>query len=90
MKIKVGDEIFGKFGVGKITNIELCENIGDKEGIPMKEVWTNQVEKCVFDIDNGHFEYGLDIDYGQWDQGLTNFKKYGMLIRKIEKEVNYD
>ena len=62
MKIKVGDEIFGKFGVGKITNIELCENIGDKEGIPMKEVWTNQVEKCVFDIDNGHFEYGLDIE----------------------------
>ena len=56
----------------------------------MKEVWTNQVDKCVFDIDNGHFEYGLDIDYGQWDQGLTNFKKYGMLIRKIEKEVNYD
>ena len=69
-KVKVGDEIFGKFGFGKITKIELCENVGDKEGIPMEEVWTNQVDKCVFDIDNGHFEYGLDIDYGVVDNKL--------------------
>ena len=49
--------------VAKIEKIELCEKVGDKEGIAVNEIWNNLVEKCVFDMDNGHFEYGTDIDY---------------------------
>ena len=67
MKLKVGDRVIGKFGSAKIKKIELCENVGEKYGIPIPAVWGNLVDKCVFDMDNGHFEYGVDIDYGQWD-----------------------
>jgi hypothetical protein len=63
MKLKVGQKVFGKFGEAKIKRIELCESVGDKEGISVQEVWYNLVDKCVFDMDNGHFEYGLDLDY---------------------------
>ena len=62
-KVKVGDTVYGKFGTAKIEKIELCEKVGDKEGIAVNEIWSNLVEKCVFDMDNGHFEYGTDIDY---------------------------
>ena len=62
-KVKVGDTVCGKFGTAKIEKIELCEKVGDKEGIAVNEIWNNLVEKCVFDMDNGHFEYGTDIDY---------------------------
>tara|TARA_R110002153_G_scaffold29711_13_gene91204 strand:+ start:22592 stop:22792 length:201 start_codon:yes stop_codon:yes gene_type:complete len=63
MKLKIGQSVFGKFGWAKINRIELCEKIGDKEGIQVQEVWHNLSNRCVFDMDNGHFEYGLDIDY---------------------------
>ena len=63
MKLKVGQKIFGKFGWAKIKNIELVEVVGEKEGISLNEVWINLVDRCVFDMDNGHFEYGSDIDY---------------------------
>jgi len=63
MKLKVGQKIFGKFGWAKIKNIELVEVVGEKEGISVNEVWINLVDRCVFDMDNGHFEYGSDIDY---------------------------
>ncbi len=65
MKIKVGDTVIGKFGSAKIKKIELCEKVGEKEGIPIPAVWmqSNLINKCVFDMDNGHFEYGTDIDY---------------------------
>ena len=32
-KVKVGDTVYGKFGTAKIEKIELCEKVGDKEGI---------------------------------------------------------
>jgi hypothetical protein len=63
MKLKVGQKIFGKFGWAKIKNIVLVEVVGEKEGIEVQEVWMNLIERCVFDMDNGHFEYGSDIDY---------------------------
>ena len=63
MKLKVGQKIFGKFGWAKIKKIELCEVVGEKEGIQVQEVWFNLIDRCVFDMDNGHFEYGTDLDY---------------------------
>ena len=47
MKLKVGDTVIGKFGSAKIKKIELCENVGEKYGIPIPAVWGNLVDKCV-------------------------------------------
>jgi hypothetical protein len=63
VKLKVGDTVIGKFGYAKIKKIELCENVGEKEGISIPAVWSKLVDQCVFDMDNGHFEYGYDLDY---------------------------
>ncbi len=63
VKLKIGDAVIGKFGSAKITKIELCEKVGQKEGIAVPEIWAKLVNQCVFDMDNGHFEYGIDLDY---------------------------
>ena len=52
-----------KYGLQKITKIELCEKVGDKYGIEIKEIYTDLVDRCVFDLDNGHFAYGDQIDF---------------------------
>jgi len=62
-KLKVGDTVIGKFGCATIEKIELCEKIGQKEGITVPEIWGKLIDQCVFDMDNGHFEYGTDLDY---------------------------
>ena len=52
-----------KHGLQKITKIELCEKVGDKYGIEVKEIYTDLVDRCVFDLSNGHFTYGDEIDF---------------------------
>lgn len=61
--LKVGDQVFGKFGPAMIKKIEFCNSPGDKYGINVDKIWTKDVERCIFDMDNGHYEYGKDIDY---------------------------
>jgi len=61
-KLKVGDYVLGKYGTGTISNIELCENPGDKYGIKVKEVWMKDIDRIVVDVDNNRFEYGKDLD----------------------------
>tara|TARA_Y100001937_G_scaffold63721_1_gene87287 strand:- start:176 stop:382 length:207 start_codon:yes stop_codon:yes gene_type:complete len=61
--LKVGDTVMGKFGLAKITKIELCKNIGDKYGINVDKCFLKDIARCVFDMDNGHFEYGEDLDF---------------------------
>ena len=34
-----------------------------KEGISVDSVWTNLLDRVVVDLDDGHFEYGNDLDY---------------------------
>ena len=58
--IKVGQYMIGNHGESKITKIELCEKIGQKEGIPVKEIFETDKDRCVFDFENGHWSYGLD------------------------------
>lgn len=61
-KIKIGDLTEGKHGRARITCIELMPIIGQKEGgIEMQEVWTIDKDRCVFDLDNGHWAYGDQI-----------------------------
>ena len=53
----------GKFGIAKILKIEICKNVGDKYGRKVNKVFVGYVDYCVFDMDNGHFEYGKDLDF---------------------------
>ena len=52
--------------------------LGEKYGIPIP-VWGSLVDKCVFDMDNGHFEYREQIWIIYHIRCLTRFKKYGKL-----------
>ena len=59
--IMKGTKVDTKFGIGKVTGIDLCENTGDKYGIPQKCVYLKDIERCVFTLDNGHWVYGYQI-----------------------------
>jgi len=68
-KITVGSVVNwrsnGGHGIVKpqvIKNIELCEVEGDKYGITVPEAWAKDKDRCVFDLDNGKFAYGHQID----------------------------
>lgn len=63
MIISVGQNVMTEYGLQKIKKIELCEKVGDKYGIEVKEIYTDLVDRCVFDLDNGHFAYGDQIDF---------------------------
>ena len=56
--IRVGLNIVSPFGELKIKKIELCEKWGQKEGIPMKEVFEVDKDRCVFDLEDNRWAYG--------------------------------
>jgi len=56
--IRVGHNIVSPFGELKIKKIELCEKWGQKEGIPMKEVFETDKDRCVFDLEDNRWAYG--------------------------------
>jgi|TARA_R100000081_G_C4779659_1_gene150708 FAD synthase len=62
-KLKVGDYVLGKYGTGTIQKMELCENVGDKYGINVSEVWLTDIDRVVVDLENNRFEYGKDLDF---------------------------
>ena len=62
-KLKVGDYVLGKYGTGTIQKMELCENVGDKYGIDVSEVWLTDIDRVVVDLENNRFEYGKDLDF---------------------------
>ena len=61
--LKIGDTVISKHGVAEILKIELCEKPGHKYGIDVKEIYVDLVDRCVFDLNNGHFAYGDQIDF---------------------------
>ena len=52
-----------KYGLAKITGIELCIKEGDKYGTKIKKIPVDLVNRCVFDFDNKHWQYGTEIDF---------------------------
>ena len=46
----------------KVENIELCDCPGCKYGDIVDEVAVEDVERSTFDLDNGHWAYGFQID----------------------------
>lgn len=56
----------GNFGSGpseitKVKGIEVCEE-GDKYGIPVDSIPFTEKDSCVFDLEDGHWCYGDQID----------------------------
>lgn len=67
--IKVGTKIIYRpsWGTGaltkvKVRNIELCKNEGDKYGERVSEVSVNDVNRSIFDLDDGHWCYGYQVE----------------------------
>lgn len=60
--IKIGTKVTTRFGEAKVTGIELCKNHSEKEGIRIDKIWLQDKDRCVFDMDNGHWAYGYQVE----------------------------
>jgi|TARA_R110000822_G_scaffold25827_14_gene78203 3-keto-L-gulonate-6-phosphate decarboxylase len=63
LELKIGTQCMTKYGLAKITGIELCIKEGDKYGTKIKKIPVDLVNRCVFDFDNKHWQYGTEIDF---------------------------
>ena len=59
--IKIGTKVSSRFGEAKVTGIELCKD-GSKYGIGMDKIFVEDKDRCTFDMDNGHWAYGYQIN----------------------------
>jgi len=59
--IMIGTKVDTRWGEAKVTGIELCESHSEKYGIGMDKVFVEDKDRCVFDMDNGHWSYGYQI-----------------------------
>ena len=59
--IKIGTKVVTRHGEAKVTGIELCQN-GEKYGIDMDKIFVADKDRCVFDMDNGHWSYGYQVE----------------------------
>ena len=65
--IKIGTKVSSRFGMdgklseAKVTGIELTKD-GSKYGIGMDKIFVEDKDRCTFDMDNGHWAYGYQIN----------------------------
>ena len=59
--IKLGTKVVTRFGEAKVTGIDLCQNAWEKEGISVDKIFVTDKDRCVFDMDNGHWAYGPQV-----------------------------
>jgi hypothetical protein len=59
--IKIGTKVDTRWGEAKVTGIELCQN-GEKYGIDMPKIFLEDKDRCTFDLDNGHWAYGYQVE----------------------------
>ena len=60
--IKIGTRVVTRHGEAKVTGIELCENHSEKYGIDVDKIFVADKDRCVFDMDNGHWSYGYQVE----------------------------
>jgi len=60
-KIKIGDTLNTKHGISTITGIEMVEPGQSDGGIEITEIWECDKDRCVFDLENGHYAYGDQV-----------------------------
>ncbi len=58
--IKIGTKVVTRHGEAKVTGIELTQD-GEKYGIPQDKIFLADKDRCVFDMDNGHWSYGYQV-----------------------------
>ena len=58
--IKIGTKVRTRHGEAKVTGIELTKD-GSKYGIGMDKIFVADKDRCVFDMDNGHWSYGHQV-----------------------------
>ena len=73
--ITIGTEVYSSQGKAKITGIELTVD-GSKYGIPQEKIFAEDKDRCVFDLDNGHWQFGYQINP---IQGLTS-QHFGAIL----------
>ena len=61
--LRVGDPVLSRFGHTHVTKIELCEKPNQKYGIKMNRVFYSDVDRCVVDTADGHWQYGHQLDF---------------------------
>jgi len=59
--IQIGTKVVTRFGEAKVTGIDLCQNAWEKEGLPVDKIFVDDKDRCVFDMDNGHWAYGPQV-----------------------------
>ena len=62
-RLYINDVVTTKFGIARIKSIDLYEvhaMVGD--GIAVKSVWNNLIDRCVFELDNNKWVYGYQIE----------------------------
>jgi hypothetical protein len=59
--IQIGTKVETRFGEAKVTGIELCREAWEKDGLSMDRIYTVDKDRCVFDMDNGHWAYGPQV-----------------------------
>ena len=59
--IQIGTKVSTQWGDAKITGIELCQN-GEKYGISQEKIFLIDKDRCTFDLDNGHWAYGHQLE----------------------------
>ena len=60
--IKIGTKVVTRHGEAKVTGIELCERHSEKYGIDVDKIFVADKDRCVFDMDNGHWSYGYQVE----------------------------
>ena len=67
--VKIGQEVTYRGAWGseppkrvKVTYIELCQQEREKYGTPVDEANVEDIRRCCFDLDDGHWCYGYQID----------------------------
>jgi hypothetical protein len=60
----IGDLVDTKYGPARIKKIELMpeKKHYSKCGINVKKMFTSMVDQCIIDLDNGHWQYGDEIE----------------------------
>ena len=60
----IGDLVESKYGPARIKKIELMpeKRHYSKCGINVKKMFTSMVDQCIIDLDNGHWQYGDEIE----------------------------
>ena len=59
--IKKGTTVITRFGEAKVTGSELCKSHSEKYGIGVDKIFVEDQDRCVFDMDNGHWAYGYQV-----------------------------